>query len=351
MNILLLGLGSIAQKHIQALQELDVRAEIYALRSGHVVPPPGGRGIGGGGQVEELPSSTSVLHSGIPPLPGPPPSGEGKEDVISVFDVADVPRDVAFAMICTPTHVHAKSIAAALQFRCSLFVEKPLVRHLSEIDPVLKAVDAAGVSTHMACHLRHHPCLHYVWDHLKDRRVKSVRAYCGSYLPDWVPGKDWKKSFRANKEQSGGVHLELIHELDYVTWMFGMPRKSSATLKNTGALGIDVIDDARYDLTYDGFSAVVEVNYHRRDPKRTLGITFDDGSWTVDLLNFCITDENGKIVFQSGWSIADVYREQMRYFLECLESGRAPMNSVHEAASVLRIALANERDWRPISIH
>lgn len=300
MNVLLLGLGSIAQKHLRALKELGTEAKIYALRSNADAPKSDG--------------------------------------VINIHNVADVPRDITFAMICTPTYVHARSIKTALTFRCPLFIEKPLLRHLSEIDRVMKSIDEVRVPTYVACHLRHHPCLHYVWDHLKDHRVRNVRAYCGSYMPEWVPG-DFRKSFRANKEQSGGVHLELIHELDYVTWLFGMPKESSSTLKNTGALGIDIIDDARYDLSYNGFDAVVEVNYHRRDPKRMLEVTFDDGIWTVDLLAFSITDEKGAIVFCSNWSIADVYCEQMRYFLECLGQGRQPINSVHEAADVLQLAL------------
>ncbi len=44
---------------------------------------------------------------------------------------------------------------------------------------------------------------------------------CGSYLPDWRPGNNYKKSVSAKKDLGGGVLLELSHELDYIRWIFG----------------------------------------------------------------------------------------------------------------------------------
>ncbi|MAE81209.1 MAG: oxidoreductase [Flammeovirgaceae bacterium] len=301
MNVLIIGFGSIAKKHIQALDALNVTATIYALRS----------------------EKDAQTHEGI----------------INLHALSDVPDDIDFVIVSTPTSIHLQSIKDALTLKKPLFIEKPVVRYTKEIDELLSSTKEAGVPTYTACVLRHHPCLQYVKDSLSDRTIQKVQAYCGSYMPEWVPGKDFTKSFRADAAMSGGVHLELIHELDYCYWLFGAPKNIHSTLKKSGELGIDIIDDASYELSYSEFTAHINVNYLDKEAKRFLEIRFEDSTWNVDLLNFRI-EEDGEEIFSSEMSFADLYASQMQYFLNCLHEGANPMNSVREASQVLTLALS-----------
>src|SRR5690606_29956228 len=52
-------------------------------------------------------------------------------------------------------------------------------------------------------------------------RIHSVSIEVGQYLPDWRPATDYRKNVSACKKLGGGVLLELSHELDYLTWLFG----------------------------------------------------------------------------------------------------------------------------------
>lgn len=296
MNILLVGLGSIGKKHIRALQDIGVDATVYALRSGQ--------------------------------------SHESVDGVIDIATLADAPV-CDFAMVCNPTDMHADTIADLAPLGIPLFIEKPVVRHVSE----LATLQHLNVPTYVACHLRHHPCLQYIREAIDDKEVHSMHAYCGSYMPEWVPGADWTKSFRADKERSGGVHLELIHEMDYCYWLFGAPSALHSALQNSGELGIDIIDTAHYELMYPTFSGQIDVNYTDRTPRRTLDITCSDSRWHVDILQFRV-EKDGKLVFSSDMTVQDVYASQMQYFLNCLHSRTSPMNSVQEAGEVLTLALS-----------
>jgi len=300
MNILIVGLGSIAKKHMKALRFLGVEASFFALRSA--------------------------------------PQAETFEDVKNISSLDALPATPDCAIISNPTNLHFRTIQSLLPLRCPLFIEKPVVLTMEEADELRRVLPAETV-TYVACVLRHHPCLQYVRDHLRDpKKINEVNVYCGSYMPDWVQGKDWRTSFRADPAQSGGVHLELIHEMDYVSWLFGKPSSISRTLRAVSSLGMNVPSYAHYVLTYDTFTAAITLNYYRRDPKRTLEIVSEGQTWIVDLLASTV-EVGGKRIFSSPLKVSDLYSAQMRYFLDCLKNGTEPMNSAAEACDVLSLAL------------
>ncbi|MDD5103146.1 MAG: Gfo/Idh/MocA family oxidoreductase [Candidatus Peribacteraceae bacterium] len=301
MNILILGLGSIAKKHIAALRAIGVDARISALRSSR--------------------------------------DAEKFEDIQNIYSLDELPSSPDCVIISNPTNLHFASIKQVLPFQCPLFIEKPVVLTEEEAKKLVTLLPGDAV-TYVACVLRHHPCLQFVRDHLNGahKQINEVNAYCGSFMPEWVKGKDWRQSFRFDPAQSGGVHLELIHEMDYVSWLFGKPSFVAHTLRNVSSLKMPAPDYAHYVLGFDSFTATITLNYFRRDAKRTLEIVFEDETWSVDLLKYTI-DAGGKRIFSSPLTMPDLYCAQMRYLLDCLKTGKKPMNAAEEACDVLRLSL------------
>ena len=301
MKVLIVGLGSIARKHIAALRRIDPDVEICALRS-----------TAGGASVP------------------------GVRDIRSLDELEARPD---FAIISNPTSRHADAIRTLLPLDIPLFIEKPLFAELG-YEELLEEIRRHGTCTYVACNLRFTDTLQFLHDHAGALHVNEVNVYCGSYLPEWRPGTDWRNCYSARPELGGGVHLDLIHELDYVHWIFGDPLRTRKTLRHASSLGIEAVDYANYCLEYKDFCVSVVLNYFRRDYKRTVEIVADEGTWTADLATGRVTDADGRVLFESSQADQDDYWEQMKFFLSLLgKDAPAPFNDVLEAYEVLKLCL------------
>lgn len=307
MKGLIIGLGSIARKHIDAIRSIDPGIELYALRSGR-----------GGSDVD------------------------GVENIYEPFSDWD---NFDFVIVSNPTSLHATTLKRLDFSSVPLFIEKPVVGSITD-SQIISELDKSGRLTYVACNLRFLECLGYIKNYINGRpeaRINEVNVYCGSYLPDWRPGVDYRKTYSAIPELGGGVNIDLIHEIDYVCWLFGLPEKSRGLCASRSSLGISAIDYANYVMVYPEFIASVTLNYFRRDYKRVLEIVFDNDTWSVDLAKNKITDSHGKTVFESENKIIDTYLTQMDYFINLIRKGSRPENDAMTAFEVLKICMNYER--------
>jgi hypothetical protein len=88
MNSLLIGLGSIAKKHISALRDLKIDFNIYALRSNN--------------------------------------NAEQEDGIESIFNLEDINVVFDFAIISNPTHLHFEYIQKLAHKGIDLFIEKSI---------------------------------------------------------------------------------------------------------------------------------------------------------------------------------------------------------------------------------
>lgn len=302
MRVLIVGLGSIARKHIEAIKKINANTEFFALRR------------------------ESSLSS--------------EEGIINIFEINEV-KLIDFAIISNPTSKHASTISDLLELNVPLFIEKPLFSNLNH-QILVEKVKLQRIPTYIACNLRFLESLVFVQKFLNEKRINEVNAYCGSYLPSWRPGIDFRSVYSANKEMGGGVHIDLIHEIDYITWLFGFPKSSRKEFTSKSTLEITACDYANYLLSYDSFSVNVILNYYRKTAKRSLEVVCEDGECHVDLLKNEVFWNDEK-VFSSNQRIADTYLLQMDYFIENVvkKSVESSFNNVDNAYKVLKICLEN----------
>ncbi|MDC1317216.1 Gfo/Idh/MocA family oxidoreductase [Flavobacteriaceae bacterium] len=304
MKILIIGLGSIARKHIDSLKKLSYRFEIFALRS----------------------NTNSKIEN----------------DVKNIYNIDEISFSINFAIISNPSNLHFKYIEILAKKNIPLFIEKPPLHSLLNSKKLVDLIEEKNLINYVAFNLRFHPCILFVKENILDQQliVNELNVYCGSYLPEWRPQQDYRKSYSSNPLMGGGVHLDLIHEIDYITWLFGFPEKSNGIFKNFSSLKINSIDYANYILEYKSFTASIILNYYRKKVKREFEIITDKEIYTVDLVKNRVVNISGDCLFEAkSFEINDTYTHQLDYFINCLKTNTNTMNTLKSSLRNLKISL------------
>jgi len=267
-----------------------------------------------------------------------------------VFDLDRALEQEAFdaAIICTPNHLHIPYAQKAADACLHLFVEKPLSHTYAGVDELVSSVEQRGLVGMAGFNLRFEPGLAYIRQRLDPARVAFAQVEFGSYLPGWRPGTDYTKGYSANRSMGGGIILDDVHEIDYACWLFGYPESVLSTAGTFGNLTIDVEDTADLQLRYPDKIVTIHADYLQRRYTRRCKICFRDGYSTEWVFGDHVTEftERGEDTFSYGnrFSTNDMYLEEMRHFLACVDSGTTPESSLAHAARILDIALAAKKE-------
>ena len=247
MKILLIGLGSIGQRHLRNLLLLGYTDVSVVSRSGTL--PPEFSGLYCFATVDE-----ALLDAGY---------------------------DAAF--ICSPTSVHLSSLLLLVKAGVpNIYVEKPVSHNLEGTDELMNLVAEYKGKIVVGYDLRFDPGLQKVKELLQSNsigKVVSVNAQVGQYLPDWRPHEDYRTGMSAKTETGGGVMLDLIHEFDYLYWLFGSVNTIACMFSNSGALQIETEDVSEVLLRFEsGAIGTIHLDYLQQKLVRNCMITGYDGT-------------------------------------------------------------------------
>ena len=310
-RVLIAGLGSIGRRHLRLLRHHWPAMEIGVLRSGL------------GPECSELQLADRFFV-----------------DLDSALDWQ--PRA---AVIASPAPFHLKQALPLAKSRIPLLIEKPIGTgdELPHGWQELRSL-ALGLPILVAYVLRHDPCAFFVKHQLENQRLGElveVDFYCGSWLPSWRPGLDYRTSVSASRELGGGVLLELSHEIDLAQYLLGDLKLSAAVLTNTGLLDLNVEDQAFIMCHNSSNSAVtIRLNFCTQPTKRAVTFRGSKGE-----MKWNIVDSNVQLrlldrqvnCFRSGITSDQRYLLQFKHFFECIAGIASPLCSVQEALNVLSL--------------
>jgi predicted dehydrogenase len=331
MRFLMVGLGGVGQRHLRNIRSLlGPEAEIAAYR------------VRGDSRV--LTDQLQIEE------------GSSLEEKYSIRVHTDL--DEAFGLrpdavfVCNPSSLHIPIALRAAQAGCNLFIEKPLSHNWEQVDELVNLAESQHIKAAVGYQMRFHPCLQRLSLLLQERRVGqvlAVRAEVAEYLPAWHAYEDYRQMYASKCELGGGVILSQIHELDYICWLWGLPRRMFALGGHLSSLEIDVEDTASTLMECSVAGHVVPISLHQdyvqRPGSRTCQVIGDAGKILVDLraLTVDVFDEAGahvEAVAYNGFQRNQMFVDELKHFLECLRGREDPFVTLRDGAQSLRMALA-----------
>ena len=303
LKVCFVGVGSIAKRHIRNLQSICIEKNIDLVID-------------------------ALRHS---------PSAEKEQSFGHVYyNIEHLPKDYDAIFLTNPTEYHADMLKKLHHHAKHFFVEKPVtsVSTMGALDNFTMRDESVY---YVACPLRYHPVIQYIKDNIDISKVRGIRAISSSYLPDWRPGQDYRDTYSAHKELGGGVDIDLIHEWDYLTYLFGMPLKVNSIISRKSILEIDSPDVAIYIAEYEDKTLELHLDYYGRKTLRQIELYMDDDTAICDLIS-------GKIQYlMTGETIQldnkrnNFQMQEIMHFLDLIDGSAGGENDILNAIKVLKL--------------
>ncbi len=311
MKIILIGLGSIGQRHLKNLLHLGFSSISVVSRSGI------------------LPDAFSSLQ------------------VYTSLQQALSEQNFDTAIVCTPTAMHTEAMRQLLLAKIpNIYLEKPVSHSLNGMSEVLSLAKQYKNNIVVGYDLHFDPGMQQVKKLLEEKvigKIISVNAQVGQYLPDWRPHENYRQGMSAKLATGGGVMLDLVHEFDYLLWLFGKVNNIACQYTNSGALEIETEDASDVLLRFEnGIIGTIHLDYLQPKLVRNCMITGSNGTifWNLatSTVKWITTDKNEQEYSYHGYERNNRFIEIMTAFLQNKNDTR--LTNLEQAIESLKLVVA-----------
>lgn len=250
-----------------------------------------------------------------------------------ILSESELDNDYDLTFVTNPSHIHFNTIMLMRSKTKHMFIEKPLVDS-NKYDFDNLGLNEAGVY-YVAGPLRFSSVIQYLKDDiLRNEKIYSARVICSSYLPDWRPGVDYRNVYSAKKDEGGGVCIDLIHEWDYITHLFGFPEEVKCFCGKFSDLEIDSEDLAVYIARYKDKLVELHLDYFGRTPSREIQLFTREYTIVGDIINNTIKFSNNKAPITFRNERNDMYLQEMEFVVNRIIKGDT-FNNIEPCRRVL----------------
>jgi predicted dehydrogenase len=313
-EVLVVGSGSIARRHVSNLLDLGVHQVLVV---------------------------TARDVSGVPVF------SDSRVRVVSELP-ENCPRA---AIVASETAKHVSMARNLVAAGAHVLIEKPVDTTISsETISLTEEADRQRVLVRVGYNLRFLGAIRRIREVLEEASIGRPlfsRIEVGQWLPDWRPDRDYREAYSASTARGGGVALDLSHELDYMRLLFGMPTSWHTTQMTSGLLDVDANDvfEGVYSFV-GGMLSSVHLDYIERPPRRRIRIVGSEGSIECDLIA-----EHLRIESPAGTSstsahelfdVQGTYVHEIEAFFDEIAGRPAGLATLQDGLDVLR--LLNDSD-------
>lgn len=328
MKILIIGLGSAGQRHMRNLKNiLGDDAEFIAYRVRRL--------------SRQFDDNLNVVE------------GKSVSESYCIKEYYDLDEaldaKLDFAIIANPNNMHIECALKVAKRGIDIFLEKPVSNDYCGVDELIDIVKRNKIILYVGFQMRFHPCikkLKYDVENGCIGRIVSVDCQMGELVTKMHKYEDYRNMIES-KEAGGGVVICQIHELDYLYWIFGLPKSIYSIGNKYSDLEIEV-EDAVTSICRcekDGicYPIVIHQDYLQSPPTRKCIIVGTEGRIEIDLLKnqyVCYCDGVLQVDEFQRFVRNDMFMEEMQTFLKYIETRQQETLSLKEGVQSLKLALA-----------
>jgi UDP-N-acetyl-2-amino-2-deoxyglucuronate dehydrogenase len=281
INFAIVGMGHIAKKHIEAIENTE-GARLYAVCDTNPV------------RLEKV-----------------------DQDVKRYIDLETMLKEnnqIHVVNICVPSGLHAKLTKVVAEHKRHIIVEKPMSLNLRDADEMIEYAKENGVKLAVVHPNRFRPAIQKLREKM-DAESFGKLSHANATIR-WNRGQDYydQDLWRGTKEFDGGVLLnQAIHNIDLMLWIMG-PVKSTQAMAATRLRNIEMEDVAAAVVEFkNGAIGIIEAatTIFPENLEESLAIFGEKGSVKI----------SGRTAnFIETWAFKDVTEKEAEYFKQEIKS-------------------------------
>jgi predicted dehydrogenase len=301
MKILIVGLGSIGQRHAACLQK-TAGVDIAVLRT-----------------------SKGTLKD-----------KSGFTEFYTMDDALAFKPDGV--IISNPTSLHAETALPFLQQGIKALIEKPITHSFADAEKL----SAYSGNLRVAYCVRFLPLIHTVKEIVLEEKMYKLSFKRSYHLPKWHPYADYRTEYTAKKELGGGVIRTLSHEIDLMLYLFGAPTSTTGLTDKISPLEIDTDDFAFVTCKMkNGARVNFELDFFSPKNVNIAEMFTERGKYTWDMTEMLFTPYNEtvpeRLYGNELFDVDKMYMNQMNDFIGFIKTGKSENADFSSAKKVLQI--------------
>lgn len=325
MKILMIGLGSIGQRHLRNIRSIyGDSPEIIAYRV---------KGL------KRTFSDSMQIRENV--------DLESEYNVTSYFNLSDaLSQSPEIAFISNVTKLHITCAIECAKAGCHLFLEKPLSDSMDGIDKLKEIVQHKKLKVFVGFQNRYNPAILQLKESIENGDIGTIisaRSEVGERLSTMHAYENYKDTYMARNDLGGGVILnQMIHEIDYLRFIFGELNLKYASGSCENSLNIDVDDSCEAILRSGNILISLHADFYRYPPCRCVFVLGDKGWAKADLISntftLTVNDITHETTFEN-FTRNSMFISELKSFINSIQNDTAPEITLDDGIESLKISL------------
>jgi predicted dehydrogenase len=297
-NVLIIGSGSIAKKHIINLKKLNYSVYISTSNKNFI---------------------------------------KKKNDLINIKNLKSYPT-FEFAIIANNTNDHFKSIDYLIKKKIHIYCEKPISNKMFNYKKIRILLKKNKIIYHSGYQLLNDSKVLFLKKKLKKLKIKSFIASVGHDFTKWRDDKLRNNSYYSNTSMGGGVIFDLVHEVNLIRFFFGnianiKTFKKKSDLFNCEDIAVSIIK------TKKNIIGTLYQDMYSRFLFRSIQIITNKKNYKIDFVKNCIFENDKIIEFRNSNKQISLLKKNLIVFIKKIKKRDYSLSNFDESIDDLKNCL------------